>query len=172
MPDMLFKIIEPFGPSAGAAWDQYVQWRKFHFTAFDSIDGMLRPSLFVPETAEDWENCINADYRTDLITSLDYAKTLLTKYEKADLIGVQPDINAESRLAEHLLGFDIIDGYSDVSLLTNWGAEDIDVINRQLQPNGLIGDAESALELRDYLQNHYPNDSHAACCSVWAIYRV
>jgi hypothetical protein len=47
---MLYSIVESFSPLSGDAWDKYCNWRGLRFERFDSIDGLLRPSLFDPKT--------------------------------------------------------------------------------------------------------------------------
>ena len=172
MQIMLFKVVEKFGPCSGESWASYIAWRKFEFSSFDSIDGMLRPDLFAPETEEDWSNCVNANFKLNLITNLNYAQIVLAKYENARLVGVIPELDIEPELSSCLLGYDIIDGYCDVSLLTNWGVDDIEFINRKIQPNGLVGSFSTALELRNYLREEYAEDGHAEYCAIWAVYRV
>ena len=51
---MLFTIVEDFGVADGESWSSYIEWRGIQFDRFDSLDGILRPSLFTPETEEDW----------------------------------------------------------------------------------------------------------------------
>lgn len=52
---MLYRIIETFGPHNGKRWSDYIHWRGLtRLTRCDSVDGILRPSLFVPETDQDW----------------------------------------------------------------------------------------------------------------------
>ena len=70
---MYFKIIEKFEPESDT-WMSYLDWRKFTLYCFDSVDGMLRRDLFVPESIDDWGNCVKEDYKINLITNLPYAK--------------------------------------------------------------------------------------------------
>jgi len=52
---MLYRIIAKFGPNDEQRWADYIRWRGLsHLTRFDSVDGILRPSLFVPKTDQDW----------------------------------------------------------------------------------------------------------------------
>ncbi len=43
-------------------------------------------------------------------------------------------------------------------------------MNRYILSNGLIGDFDQSLHIRDLLREKFPQDSHAKNCQVWAIY--
>lgn len=169
---MYYKIVEKFGPSSGDRWQDYLQWRGLDLTHFDSVDGILRPNLFDPESKEDWANCVNENCKLSLITNIHYAKTVLNRYENAALVGVDYELDETYTPQEGLLGFDIIDGYCDVSLVTNWGTDEAGIINHHVMPNGLIKDLSQTLKIRDLLRKDYSNDSHAGNCEVWAIYNI
>ena len=47
--------------------------------AWNSIDGLLRPSLFEPTTKEDWNHVVNQHYMIPYIIDFDYA---LQKHEE------------------------------------------------------------------------------------------
>ena len=168
---MHFKVIEQFGPDDKESWNSYISWRGLDLKTFDSIDAILRPSLFEPESAEDWDNCVYEDFRTNLISNFSYAKQIYQNFTNAALVGVVPDIDSDYESQENLLGYDILDGYSEVSLLTNWGADEDDVFSKLVRQNGLIHDLNKCIEIRDILRNQFGEDSHACGCSVWAIYK-
>lgn len=169
---MLFKVIEKFGPESGDAWTSYLEWRKFNFDSFDSVDSMLRPDLFSPESVADWDNCVNADFKLNLITNVHYAKKVSESYDSCEIIGVDIELEDEPESKLNLLGYDILDEYCGISLLTNWGVDEEGFINRHLQCNGLILDFKDALSLRDLLRKDYSEDGHAQACSIWAVYEV
>ena len=131
---MLFKIIESFSPSNGDKWTSYCNWRGMRFERFDSIDGILRPSLFDPTEVEDWAHIVNEDFMLHFFTDFNYAAKKRRQIGVGDLVGVRFEEHDEAD--EHFLGYDLIDGYCDVSLLTNWG-NDVELINRSLSPNAL-----------------------------------
>lgn len=169
---MYYKLVERFCPEDGKRWQSYLEWRGLILTEFESVDGILRPDLFEPETKDDWENCVNEDFKLNLITDLDYARSARARYESAVLVGVEIELDAGYVPKNGLLGFDIVDGYCDVSLVTNWGTDEEDIISDHVMPNGLIGDLAEALRIRDSLRENFPEDPHAKDCEVWAIYRV
>lgn len=169
---MFYKIIEKFGPESGDRWKSYIEWRKLPLDSFDSVDNMMRPDLFEPTTAEDWENCVNEDYKLSLLTNLDYAKALAKQNTNSEIVGVEIELDSPPADIDGLLGFDIIDGYCANSLLTNWGIADLSFIDEKLGKNGLISGFAEAKALRDQLRSEFPEDSHANKCSVWAIYHT
>ena len=169
---MRYKIVEYFGPNNRNKWDDYLRWRKLDLSCFDSIDCGLRPDLFEPESMQDWCNCVNQDYKLNLITNLDYAKAIFSRYVNAVLVGVDIALGEDYILQEGLLGFDIIDGYCDVSLVTNWGTDAENLVNPHIMPNGLIADLAQALQIRNLLRQSFAEDPHAEECEVWAVYQV
>ncbi|MDW6017139.1 hypothetical protein SBW85_05055 [Vibrio plantisponsor] len=169
---MYFKIVEQFGPESGDSWNEYLEWRKISFERFDSVDSMMRPDLFEPKTSKDWDNCVNEDYRLNLLTSLDFAKASAREHSNYEIVGVEIELENSPSEVEGLLGFDIIDSYCATSLLTNWGIDDLGFINEKLGNNGLISNFSDAKALRDRLRSEFWEDSHAHECSVWAIYRT
>jgi hypothetical protein len=169
---MYYKIVERFGPEHKDKWQSYIQWRGLDLTAFDSVDGILRPDLFMPESKEDWDNCVNEDNKLNLITNLDYARKILGRYEDSVIVGVEIELEEGYGPEDGFLGYDIIDGYCDISLVTNWGTDEEDLLSEHVMTNGLIGDLNRALQIRDTLRKEFPEDAHAENCEVWAVYRV
>jgi hypothetical protein len=173
---MYYKVVERFGPEDGDVWLEYLKFCGFsHLTRFDSVDGMLRPDLFAPESEEDWMNCVNADFKLSLITNLEYAKKaakkIMTREKKAELVGVDIELKKGYSPGPLLCGYDIIDRYCDNSLVTNCPNKEL-INPADILENGLIADFERALELRDLLRETCPDDDHACECEVWAVYRV
>ena len=170
---MYYKIIEYFGPYDNR-WKQYLEWCNLELTSFDSIDGVLCPGLFEPQTEEDWQNCVNEDYKLNLITNLDYAKSILSKYNNAVIVGVDIIDSIKYKLEESLLGYDIIDSYCDISLLTNWkkDKDEENLFSKYIQDNGLIHNLKTAMKIRDMLREGFSEDSHTENCKVWAIYKI
>ncbi len=107
---MYYKIVENFGPQGGDRWQSYLKWRGLNLTSFDSVDGILKPDLFTPESELDWRNCVNEDCKLSLITNIDYAKEFLGRYDNALLVGVEIELDEGYTSKDGLLGYDIIDG--------------------------------------------------------------
>lgn len=169
---MYYKIVQNFGHENGDRWQDYLAWRGLNLTDFDSVDGILRPDLFEPNCDRDWKNCVNENFKVNLIENLDYAKEILHRYVNAVLVGVEIELERGYAPKERLLGFDILDSYCHVSLITNWGTDAEGLMKGWMMSNGLIGDLFKALEIRDLLRKKFPEDPHAQNCQVWAIYRI
>ena len=166
---MLFTIIESFSPNDGDRWTSYCKWRGLTFTKFDSIDGILRPTLFnAPTKDEDWNHVVNEDFKLHLITDYEYAVKKHNEIGKGDLVGLKFDKHNESDSC--FLGFDLIDRYCDVSLLTNWG-NDVEIINRSLSPSGLVLSRQLINEIQEELLRTSGDDSHVKGCQIVSIYR-
>ena len=169
--DLYYKIVQYFGPNS-ENWSTYISWRKTNLNSFDSVDCMFRPDLFLPKSERDWANCVNEDFKLHLITNLDYAKEIIHRYPNGNIVGVQPDINSDHICKDGLSGYDIIDSYWYISLITNWEENGNNSFCRYLMDNGLIGNLNQALQIRDFLHKKFPEDPHAKRCAVWAIYRI
>ncbi len=170
---MYYRILEKFGPQDGDRWSSYLQWRGLtHLTRFDSIDGIIRPTLFAPKTEVDWQNCVNEDFRTDLITSLSFARDVFSRFQNAGIVGIEPDVDIGHTPAEGFVGYDILDGDSSVSLLTNWGTDTERISTPYIVENGLILNLERALAIKDKLRKDFSKDGHAGRCTVWAVYKL
>ncbi len=169
---MYYKIVQRFSTEDREKWRDYLSWRGLPLKSFESVDGILRPDLFQPASAEDWRNCVNEDCKWHLITNLDYAKRVLVRYDNAVLVGVETGVDEDYLASDGLLGFDILDGEGDVSLITNWGTDEEGVIDHQVSTNGLIVDLHPALKLRNLLRKDFAEDPHAGKCDLWAIYRT
>ena len=166
---MLFIIIAPFSPADGERWTRYCEWRGLNFERFDSIDGMLRPNLFETPEDSDWEHIVNESYMLHLITNLSHARRKHALIGKGDLVGLRFDDHETDH--EGFLGFDIIDGYCDVSLLTNWGNES-EFINRGLAPNALLPDLKTTREIFDRLRSDFGDDPHVEGCQIVSVYAL
>jgi hypothetical protein len=166
---MLYTIVEPFSPSDGAKWERYCEWRGMRFERFDSIDGILRPNLFLTPEAEDWEHIGNENFTLHFITDLPHARAKHRQIGKGDLVGVR--FEGHDTSDEGFLGFDIIDGSCDVSLLTNWG-NDVELINRSLAANALVHAPEAAQRIHKRLKEQFGADSHVDGCQIVSIYKL
>jgi hypothetical protein len=165
---MYFTIVENFSPSA-ESWKDYCAWRGIEFERFDSIDGILRPSLFTTPEGEDWNYVVQEDFRLHLITDLDYARRKRSMIGSGDLVGIRFDrpSNTDSRF----LGFDLIDGYFDISLLTNFG-NDINLINQLISVNALVLNRRDIEQIQEHLLSEFPDDPHVKRCQIVSIYNV
>lgn len=169
---MFYKIVQAFGPESGEKWMKYLNWRGFHhLKCFDSVDGILRPDLFIPSTIEDWKHCLNEDYKTSLLSDLDYVARFKARLGEGTIVGVEIELEKGYSPQNGILGYDILDEYCSISLVTNCRFEPETIQPAIVQENGLIGNFDRAIEIRDLLRKEFPRDSHSANCQVWAIYQ-
>lgn len=164
---MLFTIVEDFGIADGEAWTNYLEWRGMHFERFDSLDGILRKSLVTPESTEDWNHVVCDDFMASYLTDLDYAHEAHTRIGTGTLMGFAYSEHDESD--EGFLGYDIIDGFCDVSFLTNWG-NDIEILNRALGPNALVPTLTQIETIHEFLTTNQGDDNHVEGCRIVSVY--
>jgi hypothetical protein len=172
---MIYRISATFGPQSNT-WNDYIEWAGLQdCQAYYSIDGIMRTRLFIPESPEDWQNCVNADFNIYLITNLEYAQKILSRYSEAEILGVieNPKLSPEIIPPDHILmGYDILDEYNEISLLTNWGGKMEGIQNLNLNRYALFDDLEYAYELKEMLHRDFPQDDHAKGCEVWSVYKI
>ena len=164
---MLFTIIENFGVADGDAWTSYLEWRGVHFDRFDSLDGILRKSLFTPESDEDWKHVVCEDFMLSYLTDFDYAHQKHAQIGSGSLMGLSHSEHDETD--EGFLGYDLIDGYCDVSLLTNWG-NDVEIVNRALGSNALVPTLAQIESIYEFLTTNHGDDNHVEGCRIASVY--
>jgi hypothetical protein len=167
--NMLFTIIESFSPKDGTRWTEYCSWRKIAFERFDSIDGILRPSLFHPKDETDWKHVVPENFKIDFITDQTFALEKRKHLGKGDVVGLCFDEHDESD--PRFLGYDLIDGCCSVSLFTNWGNSS-EIINQSLSPNALVLEFEVASDIRKELLKLNADDGHVDGCRVISVYDI
>jgi len=171
---MNYVIKEKFGPGS-EDWEDYARWAGLeHCQEYCSIDGVVSKNLFTPKSAEDWGNCVNADFKLHLLTNLDFARKCARKHNRAEILGAieDPKSSRESIPARHMLvGYDIIDVHNSISLLTDRGGRDT-IADLTLNKFALLEDMDDAYQLKGQLRQDYPDDDHASECEVWAVYKL
>ena len=164
---MYFSIVESFGPNC-KGWQKYLAWRGVGLSSFESIDGMLRCPLFdSPKTTSEWTHVVNENCMNHLITDYNFALNMLSEIGAGDLVGIK--LNQHLLSHQNFLGFDLIDGLFDISLLTNWG-NDIAIVNQHLGSNGLIKDLTIIQGIKEHLLGEYSHDGHVPGCQIVSIY--
>lgn len=166
-PPMLFALRESFSPRDGPRWQTYCQWRGLKLERFDSIDGILRPSLFTPRAAEEWSEVLNEDYKIELMTSRQFAVRKRAEIGRGDVVGIAFADHNEADSG--FLGYDLVDGCFDVSLLTNWGNHH--AFDPLIGSNGLVRDRAVVAAIQGDLVRTARDDGHVEGCRVVSIYR-
>jgi hypothetical protein len=166
---MLYTIIESFSPKDGDRWGSYCAWRGIKFERFDSIDGLLRPSLCKAPKEQDWPFIVNESFMLHYFVDRKYAEQKRREIGEGDLVGVKFHAHDESHPG--FLGYDLIDGFNDVSLLTNWG-NDGEIVNGSISKTGLIHSRAVIQEVQDELLRSHSNDSHVEECKIVSVYKT
>lgn len=167
MQEMLFTIVEDFGVADGEAWTNYVEWRGLNFDRFDSLDGILRKSLFTPESVEDWDHVVCENFMLSYLTDFDYAHQAHIRIGTGSVMGFAYANHDET--SEGFLGYDIIDGYCDVSLLTNWG-NDVEIVNRALGSHALVPTLAQVERIHAFLTSNHGDDPHVDGSRIVSVY--
>ena len=168
---MFYKVISYFGQ--GHPW--WSDFAKDHWvqplTSFDSIDGILAPDIFHPQTEDDWEHCVLEDFKTSLITDKEYARKIWLNNPGSRLLGVVENSNCDDQV--ELLGYDVLDEDNHVSLITNWGPHDQDHPFRPfpVSPNRLMPSYDIAENAIRFLRANFASSEHPPG-SIWAIFSI
>lgn len=166
---MLYTIVESFTPANEEHWNSYIKWRGIAFEKFDSIDGMVRCSLFDCPNDDEWSYVVNKDHMLHLIKDYKFAQQKHKELGEGELLSV--NFNKHDVNDINFLGFDLIDGCYDISLLTNWG-NDNEIINQALSQNALITDFKVVKSIQKHLIENYSNDGHVGGCQIVYIYKT
>ena len=169
---MYYKIIKSFESNPDMSFEQYKEWIGYsHLKEFESVDSMFRKDLFEPHSIEDWENCVNDDFKLNLITNLEYAKKVQSKFQDGEIIGVEIELGEDYKPKPGLIGYDVLDDMCDVSLIANCKYEEDLFEKYEIASNCLIPTIEKAIEIRNIYRKD-KDDTHASNCEVWAIYKI
>ena len=125
MTDWLYTARERFTPANTDSWGEYVAWIGFvHIEELVTLDHMLCPEIIDELTDADWPHSVQADFRTTWFHDLDYLRQRCPWQIGRDQIIAM----IEQPIAENpppsgftACGFDILDGYDSISVLTNCG---------------------------------------------------
>ncbi len=170
--------VHRFDPEcAGERWRDYIAWSGLEqLREVVSLDQLLCPNFFESLTTEDWEYNVHEDFKTDLFHNLEHVLRRAAARRCFQVLGVMQSPSAVE-VAEmrdprfEFCGFDLLEAEAGgISALVNCGGFERSFSNQELNPLGLIGDHERALEIQACLAAEYPDEPHARC-DVWAIYR-
>ncbi len=166
---MLYTIVDWFTPENQKQWNSYIEWRGITFERFDSIDGIMRPALFNCPDDDEWSFVVNENMMLHLMIDYDFALRKHKQIGNGELIGIRLDQHdVESK---QFLGFDLIDGCFDISLLTNWG-NDNNFINQSLSKNALINNYQVIKKIQNHLVKNFSSDGHVEGCQIVSVYKT
>jgi hypothetical protein len=141
-----------------------------------SLDGALCGTL-LPETKDEyWPHIVNEEFMLNFFVDLDFLLAQLPEVAERNLLCVYRNPSNEPQAPAgpvnfELLGYDLVEGMTGISALTNCGGFPDVFDNSELSSKGLLTSHARALEVQSELRARYPGDPHAFC-HLWAIFRA
>jgi hypothetical protein len=171
----MFAAHKRFGPSCGESWSNYIQWSGFHQIAeLVSTDVMLCPLVLEELIDEDWQYNIHVDFKTYFFHNVEYLKRRIgydpTRHNLLSLIE-RPESPIVAQSGFEVCGYDILDSYDSVSVLTNCGGFPAIFDPSEVNRYGLLDDLTRALDVSAKLRDAEPEDPHCGDCRVWSLCR-
>lgn len=175
MSDWIYTARERFRPAHNDGWSQYVQWSGFtHITELVTLDHILCPELIDDLIDDDWSHNVHADNRITWFTDSDYLrKRSDRRYGRDQLIAMieNPDTVNKPHDGFVAVGFDILDEYDSISVLTNCGRFPGIFDPSAVNSWGLIEDIAEAKDIAERIRSDFPDEPHCCDCRVWQISR-
>jgi hypothetical protein len=164
-----------FGPWCGERWADYIQWSGFqHLRELVSTDHMLCPAVLDELIDADWDYNIHADFKTYFFHDVEYLKRRITFDPARHNILSLIERPSSPTVADHnfeFCGYDILDSFDSVSVLTNCGAFPDVFDASEVNQYGLLDDFSRSLEIAAQLRKAEPDDPHCGNCRVWSLCR-
>ncbi len=135
---------------------------------------MLCPSAIGDLIDADWEHNVHEDYMTYLFRDFEYLKNRIdydAETQNLLAITIRPDSPPEQVSDFEFCGYDILDSYDSVSVLTNCGGFPEIFTAADINRLGLLDDLARANEIAERLRNSEPDDDHCVDCRVWSLSR-
>lgn len=175
MSNWLFTARQRFTPDSRDDWIGYLEWIGFPTVQeVVTLDHLLCPDLIDELQAADWDHNVHEDYRTMLFKDSDYLRQrchwrpghdqLIAMIESPETEELPPPGFTQC-------GFDIVDAYNDISVLTNCGPFPKIIDSELVNSLGLLPTLSVALSVAEELRNEFSADSHCCDCAVWQIAR-
>lgn len=164
-----------FDPTCGDAWTSFLEFSGFHHIAeLVSTDEMVCENVVEELLAEDWQHNIDADYQIFFFRDLDYLKRRIA-YDprRHNLLSIveRPALPTTPEPDFEFCGYDILDSFDSVSVLTNCGPFPGIFEPAEVNRYGLLNDLSRANEIAEQLRAANPQDAHCRDCRVWSLCR-
>lgn len=171
----MFSANKRFDPSCGELWTNYIEWTGFHqLSEVVSTDHMLCPQVLDELIDDDWEFNIHADNRVYFFHDLDYLKRRIgydpVRHNLLSLVE-RPEVPTIPQPSFELCGYDILDSYDSISVLTNCGGFPGIFDPSEVNHYGLLDSLSGALDIAAKMRDAEPNDPHCGDCRAWSICR-
>ncbi len=164
-----------FSPSTADGWQSYLDFSGFHdIVELISADQILCPNLIDDIVDDDWDHNVQTDYRIDWFLDCDYLIRRVnfdSRIHNLLALREQPLDVAIVPAGFEQCGFDILDSYDSISVLTNCGQFSSVFKPSEVNQYGLLEDLARANTVADNLRMQNSGDPHCKDCKVWQIAR-
>jgi hypothetical protein len=173
--DWLYTARERFTPANTGRWADYVAWIGFtHIEELVTLDHILCAELIDELTDADWLHNVHADFRIKWFRDVDYLRQRFPWRIGRDQILAM----IEKPIAEYppppgftACGFDIVDGYDSISVLTNCGRFPGIIDPTAINNWGLLSSLATANAIAERIRTEFPEEPHCSACRVWQVAR-
>jgi hypothetical protein len=171
----MFAACQRFDQRNGDSWSRFIEWTGFqHIREIVSIDTMLCPSLIDELADEDWQYNIHADYRTSFFRDAKYLRRRID-YDcfRHNILALtkEPTSFVEPPNGFAFRGYDILDSYDSISVLTNCGAFPSIYSVEDINEYALVSDLDRVTEIASAIRKPHWDDHRRQECRVWGIAR-
>ncbi|TWT88206.1 hypothetical protein Mal64_16850 [Pseudobythopirellula maris] len=173
--DSFYSANAKFGPHCDERWTGYIAWRQVsQVSEIVSTDTLLCPNLIKEYTSQDWDHNVQEDYRTDFFLDPQYLR------ERVDYdpllhnilaITVRPTCDPPVPDGFVHCGYDILDSFESLSVLTNCGSFPEIFPDSEINTLGLLDSRDRANAIANRIRTEYPEESHCMDCRVWYLAR-
>ena len=167
--------VEPFDPSFGESWTEYMAWARLsQLEEVVALDASLCPRVIDSLEGEDWKHNVQQDGLIDFFRNVDYLRERVRDVPSFNILAavLNPSHECREALADprfDFKGYDLIGG--GMSALTNCGGFPLSFQNTELSRAGLLPTLSCAREVAVSLRTHYPDHNHADC-DIWALWKM
>jgi hypothetical protein len=164
-----------FGPDSGDRWSSFIEWSGFrHVSEVVTTDELLGFALIDELIDEDWKYNIHSDCKMHFFRDLEYLKRRVgyrPELHNLLLITERPDSPTPAPDGFEFCGYDILDSFEAISVLTNCGG--FPSIFSQIEVNRycLLDELARADEIAAAIRLAEPEEPHCHDCRVWSICR-
>jgi hypothetical protein len=164
-----------FGPASGDSWTSYIEWSGLtHISEIVSTGEILCPTVIEQLIDEDWKHNIHEDYKVFFFRDFEYLKSRVG-YDptRHNLLAITERPTSDPCRLDgfEFCGYDILDSYDSVSVLTDCGGFPEIFNATEVNRFGLLGDLSRANEIAADIRAANPDDAHCFDCRVWSLSR-
>ena len=171
----MFGAHQRFNASCGDSWKNYLKWSGYHqITELVSTDSILCPAVIQNLVETDWEHNVKEDYKVFFFRDFEYLRERIKydpKLHNLLAINERPTSTPESIKSFEFCGYDILDSYDSISVLTNCGGFPSIFAPSEVNHFGLLDDLNRAEEIATAIRVANPEETHCCDCRIWSLAR-